>query len=75
MQGLDKKTFIKKMNDCCEIVGDLRLQAGQGRVARINISIGTSSTIEDRLDTYEKLSDKADRNLYISKNKGKNCVT
>jgi len=75
MQGIDKKTFVKKMNECCEIVSDLRLKTEQGRVVRINISVGTSSTIEDRLDTYEKLSDKADRNLYISKNKGKNCVT
>ena len=75
MQGIDKKTFVKKMNECCEIVSDLRLKTEQGRVVRINISVGTSSTIEDRLDTYEKLSDKADRNLYTSKNKGKNCVT
>lgn len=75
MKGLEKKRFIKMMQQCCNTIEDLRLKTDMGKTARINISIGTSSTIEDKLDTYEKLINMADMQLYVSKNKGKNCVT
>lgn len=75
MQGIDKKTFVKKMNECCEIVSNLRLKTEKGDIAKVCISIGCASTVEDKLQTYEELTAKADEKLYISKKRGKNCAT
>jgi len=75
MQGIDKKTFIKKMNECCEMVSELRLKTEQGSTARVCISIGCSAMIEDNLKDYKALVAKADERLYISKKRGKNCAS
>ena len=75
MQGVDKKQFIRLMNQCCENVDNLRLKTDRGEVARVCISIGCSSLMDDNLITYEQLTCMADGKLYNSKAKGKNCAT
>jgi len=50
------------------------LPVGRGKV-RLTISLGVASTDHDAADAPEAFVDAADRYLYLSKRRGRNCVT
>jgi diguanylate cyclase (GGDEF)-like protein len=51
-----------------------RFAVGRGSVG-MTVSVGVACTKTDGVDTPEELFDRADRYLYLSKTRGRNCVT
>ena len=51
-----------------------RFAVGRGSV-RMTMSLGVACTLTDGVDSPEELFDRADRYLYLSKTRGRNCVT
>ena len=72
--GITKKQFIVGMKNICLKVHNTKLRYKDNNVG-ISISVGCSTSIDDRVYTIDSLISVADRRLYISKEKGKNCVT
>lgn len=63
--------FAERMRSAVE---RSRLAVGRGSV-RMTMSLGVACTLTDGVDTPEELFDRADRYLYLSKTRGRNCVT
>jgi diguanylate cyclase (GGDEF)-like protein len=63
--------FAERMRSAVE---RSRLPVGRGSV-RMTMSLGVAGTLADGVDTPEELFDRADRYLYLSKTRGRNCVT
>ena len=71
--NIDKSRFKAIMSKLCIMVDDCKLPYGKESVG-IKISIGVSEMLSDKVDTYKKLYDKADTQLYAAKEAGKGCV-
>jgi len=65
------QVFAERMRQAVE---GRPLPVGRGKV-RLTISLGVASTELDHADTPEAFLEAADRYLYLSKRRGRNCVT
>lgn len=68
--GLFVKDFEKKLISLCNRIGNMKLEDNN----IINISIGLANSKVNNCVDYLELYKKADENLYIAKNTGKNKV-
>lgn len=74
MIGMTRKQFILGMTNICRAVYNTKLKFNNELVS-VSISVGCSSSLDDKKFTLDELISTADKRLYISKDKGKNCVT
>lgn len=71
--NIDKNRFKAIMNKLCFMIEDSKLPY-ESELVGIKISIGVSEMINDHIDTYKELYDRADEQLYKAKEAGKGCV-
>lgn len=71
--GISKNKFKYLMQQLCYNINSTRIKYN-GQIVNIGCSIGVAEILEDKLETSVDLYNKADKQLYKAKEKGKNTV-
>lgn len=71
--GISKSKFKYLMQQLCYNINSTKIKYN-GQVVNIGCSIGVAEVLEDKIDTSVELYNKADKQLYRAKEKGKNTV-
>lgn len=72
-EGRTKKELRIVMQKLLTLVGNTLLKYGTSQVG-VKLSIGVAEMQEDECENYKQLYEKADKQLYVAKEKGKNRV-